>query len=157
MNPRTRSRTPASIGSNQASPANGSMLPPGVVVLSCSMAWSPPALERRTGSLLRTGDYAARRFHHLHDGTGWKTRGDWSRANFPQAHAGAARIVVQRSLRRPARARRGLRPRSRVEALTTFESGDRGRRDLRCVGKLAHTHQKRGPHPALRSVQLVTL
>src|SRR3954447_9476377 len=69
MNPRTRSRTPASIGSNQASPANGSMLPPGVVVLSCSMAWSPPALERRTGSLLRTGDYAATRFHHLHDGT----------------------------------------------------------------------------------------
>jgi hypothetical protein len=32
------------------------------------MAWSPPALERRSGSLQRTGDYAARRFHHLCDG-----------------------------------------------------------------------------------------
>src|SRR4051794_1330174 len=80
MNPRTRSRTPDSIGSNQASPANGPMLPSGVVMLSCSMAWSPPALERRTGSLLRTGDYAARRFHHLHDGTTFNTIEDLRRA-----------------------------------------------------------------------------
>jgi hypothetical protein len=33
------------------------------------MAWSPPALERRSGSLQRTGDYATSRFHHLRDGT----------------------------------------------------------------------------------------
>src|SRR4051812_38755788 len=69
MNPRTRSRMPASIGSNQASPENGSMPSACFVVLSCSMAWSPPALERRSGSLQRTGDYAATRFHHFRDGT----------------------------------------------------------------------------------------
>src|SRR5215217_5017813 len=46
MKPRMRSRKPASIGSNQASPANS---PSGLaaVVLSLSMAWSPPARQRR--------------------------------------------------------------------------------------------------------------
>jgi len=39
------------------------------LVLSCSMAWSPPACQRRIGSLQRAGDYAATRFHHLRDGT----------------------------------------------------------------------------------------
>src|SRR3954451_16056766 len=68
MNPRLRSRMPASIGANQASPAN-SPVPPAAVVLSCSMAWSPPALERRSGSLRQAGDYATTRFHHLRDGT----------------------------------------------------------------------------------------
>src|SRR4051794_22127126 len=68
MNPRMRSRMPASIGSNQASPAN-SPVPSAAVVLSCSMAWSPPALERRSGSLRQAGDYATTRFHHLRDGT----------------------------------------------------------------------------------------
>jgi len=33
------------------------------------MAWSPPALKRRHGSLQRTGDYATTRFHHLRDTT----------------------------------------------------------------------------------------
>src|SRR3954454_9735578 len=47
MNPRTRSRMPASIGSNQASPANSAGPSACVLVLSCSMAWSPPALQRR--------------------------------------------------------------------------------------------------------------
>src|SRR5215213_5924636 len=46
MKPRMRPRKPASIGSNQASPANS---PSGLaaVVLSLSMAWSPPARQRR--------------------------------------------------------------------------------------------------------------
>jgi hypothetical protein len=35
------------------------------------MAWSPPALERRSGSLRQAGDYATTRFHHLRDGTFW--------------------------------------------------------------------------------------
>src|SRR3954451_10606488 len=69
MNPRTRSRTPASIGSNQASPLNSSLPSVSAVVLFCPMAWSPPALERRSGALQRTGDYAASRFHHFRDGT----------------------------------------------------------------------------------------
>src|SRR4051794_40428745 len=68
MNPRMRSRMPASIGSNQACPAN-SPVPSATVVLSCAMAWSPPARQRRTGSLQRTGDYATTRFHHPRDGT----------------------------------------------------------------------------------------
>src|SRR4051794_38750118 len=68
MNPRMRSRMPASIGSNQASPANNPV-PSATVVLSCAMAWSPPACQRRTGSLQRTGDYATTRFHHPRDGT----------------------------------------------------------------------------------------
>src|SRR3954463_12117255 len=46
MKPRMRPRKPASIGSNQASPANSpSVL--AAVVLSLSMAWSPPARQRR--------------------------------------------------------------------------------------------------------------
>src|SRR5690349_18345462 len=46
MKPRIRPRKPASIGSNQASPENS---PSGLtaVVLSLSMAWSPPARQRR--------------------------------------------------------------------------------------------------------------
>ena len=65
----TRSRMPASIGSNQA-PANSSPVPSAPVVVLCSsMAWSPPALQRRPGSLLRTGNYATNQFHHIRDGT----------------------------------------------------------------------------------------
>src|SRR3954447_18213320 len=76
MNPRTRSRTPASIGSNQTSPANSSLPSISAVVLFCSMAWSPPALANAGhGSLQRTGDYAASRFHHSRDGTGGDTSG----------------------------------------------------------------------------------
>src|SRR3954466_2256261 len=46
MKPRMRPRKPASIGSNQAPPANS---PSGLaaVVLSLPMAWSPPARQRR--------------------------------------------------------------------------------------------------------------
>jgi len=33
------------------------------------MAWSPPACQRRNGSLLQAGDYATNHFHHIHDGT----------------------------------------------------------------------------------------
>src|SRR5215217_7223210 len=46
MKPRIRPRKPASIGSNQASPAN-SPSATADVVLSLFMAWSPPARQRR--------------------------------------------------------------------------------------------------------------
>ena len=69
MKPRTRSRMPASIGSNQASPANGAVLPGSVLVLSCSMAWSPPALQRRLWLVEQAGDYATPLFHHFRDAT----------------------------------------------------------------------------------------
>src|SRR5947208_1687600 len=69
MKPRTRPLIPASIGSNQASPANSS--PPfiRVVVLSCSMAWSPPARQRRSWLVEQVGGYAKPNFHHIRDGT----------------------------------------------------------------------------------------
>src|SRR3954462_2974709 len=62
MNPRTRSRMPASIGSNQASPANSAGPSACVLVLSCSMAWSPPALERRKWLVEQARDYAPNPF-----------------------------------------------------------------------------------------------
>src|SRR4051794_36368445 len=62
MNPRTRSRMPASIGSNQASPANSAGPSACVLVLSCSMAWSPPALERRKWLVGQARDYATNPF-----------------------------------------------------------------------------------------------
>src|SRR6185436_20477442 len=67
MNPRIRSRMPASIGSNQASPANKDAA--CVVVLSSPMAWSPPARQRRSWLVEQAGDYATFQFHHLRDGT----------------------------------------------------------------------------------------
>ena len=60
---------PASIGSNQASPAN-SVPSVFVVVLLSSMAWSPPALRRRKWLVEQARDYAATRFHHFRDCTG---------------------------------------------------------------------------------------
>src|SRR3954467_10327831 len=62
MNPRTRSRMPASIGSNQASPANSAGPSACVLVLSCSMAWSPPALERRKWLVEQARDYPTNPF-----------------------------------------------------------------------------------------------
>src|SRR3954467_8664016 len=69
MKPRTRSLIPASIGSNQASPANRSVPFIRVVVLSCSMAWSPPARQRRSWLVEQAGGYAQPNFHHIRDGT----------------------------------------------------------------------------------------
>src|SRR3954467_15614806 len=69
MKPRTRSLIPASIGSNQASPANRSVPFIRVVVLSCSMAWSPPARQRRSWLVEQAGGYAKPNFHHIRDGT----------------------------------------------------------------------------------------
>src|SRR3954464_801731 len=72
MNPRIRSRMPASIGSNQASPANkDAACAACVVVLSSPMAWSPPARQRRSWLVGQAGDYAPIQFHHLRDGTGF--------------------------------------------------------------------------------------
>src|SRR3954471_15228113 len=68
MNPRIRPRRPASIGSNQASPAN-SPCSAAALLLSLSMAWSPPALERRSWLVEQAGDYATQISHHTRDGT----------------------------------------------------------------------------------------
>src|SRR3954451_9346259 len=68
MNPRIRPRRPASIGSNQASPAN-SPCSAAALLLSLSMAWSPPALERRSWLVEQAGGYATRISHHTRDGT----------------------------------------------------------------------------------------
>src|SRR3954453_14763955 len=68
MNPRIRLRRPASIGSNQASPAN-SPCSAAALLLSLSMAWSPPALERRSWLVTQAGDYATQISHHTRDGT----------------------------------------------------------------------------------------
>ena len=56
MNPRTLSRMPASIGSNQASPANSIVPSAYVFVLFFSTAWSPPALKRRKWFVEQTRD-----------------------------------------------------------------------------------------------------
>jgi len=53
---------PASIGSNQASPANSAVPSACVFVLVSSMAWSPPALERRKWLVEQTRDYATNLF-----------------------------------------------------------------------------------------------
>jgi hypothetical protein len=37
------------------------------------MAWSPPALERRSWLVEQAGDYAATFSHHIRDGTGGET------------------------------------------------------------------------------------
>src|SRR3954465_9085192 len=68
MNPRIRLRRPPSIGSNQASPAN-SPCSAAALLLSLSMAWSPPALERRSWLVTQAGDYAPQISHHPPDGT----------------------------------------------------------------------------------------
>src|SRR5690242_15119460 len=67
MNPRIRSRMPTSIGSNQDSPVNKAAA--CAVVLSSSMAWSPPARQCRSWLVEQAGDYASFQFHHLRDGT----------------------------------------------------------------------------------------
>src|SRR3954453_6893539 len=69
MNPRIRLRRPASIGSNQASPAN-SPCSAAALLLSLSMAWSPPALERRSWLVTQAGDHAPQISPHTRDGTG---------------------------------------------------------------------------------------
>jgi len=57
-----QARMPASIGSNQASPANSAVPSACVFVLFSSMAWSPPALERRKWFVEQTRDYATNLF-----------------------------------------------------------------------------------------------
>jgi hypothetical protein len=60
----------ASIGSNQASPANkDTACAACVVVLSSPMAWSPSARQRRSWLVEQAGDYATIQFHYLRDGT----------------------------------------------------------------------------------------
>jgi len=57
------------------------------------MAWSPPALKRRHGSLQRTGDYATTRFHHLRDATLMK-RGLPARRGGERWHPAEVRRVL---------------------------------------------------------------
>src|SRR5260370_5559690 len=66
---RTRSRRPASIGSNQLSKrctaVSVSDCGRQVVVLFLVMAWSPPTYQRRNRLLDQAGDYAALIFQPL--------------------------------------------------------------------------------------------
>src|SRR4051812_26501670 len=68
MTPQIRPRRPASIGSNQASPAN-SACSAGPLLLSLSMAWSPPARQRRFWLAAQAGDYVTQISYHTRDGT----------------------------------------------------------------------------------------
>src|SRR4029078_4440214 len=74
MNSRTRSRTPASIGSNHPSrrPTAISASEPrtGNFVLLLVMAWSPPPHNAGIVWVSATGDYATFNSNHTPDGTG---------------------------------------------------------------------------------------
>src|SRR3954468_736317 len=87
MNPRIRLRRPASIGSNQASPAN-SPCSAAALLLSLSMAWSPPALERRSWLVTQAGDYATQISHHTRDGTLKKGLSGLSSSEKPRKNLG---------------------------------------------------------------------
>src|SRR3954467_11544743 len=91
MNPRIRLRRPASIGSNQASPAN-SPCSAAALLLSLSMAWSPPALERRSLLVTQTGEHATHTSHPTRDGP-------------PPVPLPRLWQAVQRALRHPAEPR----------------------------------------------------
>ena len=73
MNSRTRSRKPASIGSNQSSRravvGTASDCRAGEFVLLLVRAWSPPARERRIVGVSTPGDYATFNSNHTPDGT----------------------------------------------------------------------------------------
>src|SRR3954465_11129574 len=86
MNPRIRPRRPPSIGSNQASPEN-SPCSAVALLLSLSMAWSPPALERRSWLVEQAGDYATQISHHTRDGTPRPARASHTREDRMQFHA----------------------------------------------------------------------
>src|SRR6059058_4278445 len=79
MNSRTRSRKPASIGSNHSSrkPAAISASEPrtGNFVLLLVMAWSPPAHNAGIVWVSAPGDYATFNSNHTPDGTGSKAEG----------------------------------------------------------------------------------
>src|SRR3954453_15543496 len=97
---------PASIGSNQASPANkDAACAACVVVLSSPMAWSPPARQRRSWLVEKAGDSATFQFHHFRDGTAplrlavcvehteqWPARAD--RTRFAAVGAGRFRPAI---------------------------------------------------------------
>src|SRR5580692_9702225 len=76
MNSRTRSRKPASIGSNHSSrnPTAISGFEPrtGNFVLLFVMAWSPPAHNAGIVWVSAPGDYATFNSNHTPDGTGFR-------------------------------------------------------------------------------------
>src|SRR3954447_14043683 len=95
MNPRTRSRMPASIGSNQASPANkDAACAACTVVLSSPMAWSPPARQRRSWLVEQAGDYATLHFPHPRDGTIGQEQCPLAGQLFPDRFAAAGQAVI---------------------------------------------------------------
>src|ERR1700732_700647 len=81
MKSRTRSRKPASIGSNHSSrrPTAISASEPrtGNFVLLLVMAWSPPAHNAGIVWVSAPGDYATFNSNHTPDGTSQKAAADW--------------------------------------------------------------------------------
>src|SRR5260370_27197808 len=73
MNSRTRSRSPASIGSNQSSrrwtAVSACDCRVGEFMLLLVMAWSPPALKAGIVWVSAPGDYATFNSNHTPDGT----------------------------------------------------------------------------------------
>src|SRR2546423_10634661 len=73
MNSRTRSRKPASIGSNHSlrrpTPISASEPRTGNFVLLLVMAWSPPAHNAGNVRVSAPGDYATFNSNHTPDGT----------------------------------------------------------------------------------------
>src|SRR5436190_24036096 len=93
MNSRTRSRKPASIGSNHSSRRPTAISPSeprtGNFVLLLVMAWSPPAHNAGIVWVSAPGDYAPFNSNHTPDGTAARavqghaggTRPDWGKSD----------------------------------------------------------------------------
>src|SRR6202048_2784808 len=100
MNSRTRSRKPASIGSNHSSrnPTALSGFEPrtGNFVLLFVMAWSPPAHNAGIVWVSAPGDYATFNSNHTPDGTRW---GHANALEFPHPDADFGDAAVVSELR----------------------------------------------------------
>src|ERR1700680_4359616 len=100
MKSRTRSRKPASIGSNHASrrPTAISASEPrtGNFVVLLVMAWSPPAHNAGIVWVSAPGDYATFNSNHTPDGT----RGEGPPGQFVAGLSNAARSTLTEHLRR---------------------------------------------------------
>src|ERR1700755_2639254 len=100
MKSRTRSRKPASIGSNHASRRPTAISPSepraGNFVLLLVMAWSPPAHNAGIFSVSAPGDYATFNSNHTPDGTTEIAGAICSSEEFGQEHAYLLVVRVQR-------------------------------------------------------------
>src|SRR3954469_5834775 len=158
MKPRMRPRKPASIGSNQASPANS---PSGLaaVVLSLSMAWSPPARQRRALVVESQPETTSPHFQP-HPGRDrarlglWRRLGqrlalDWRLACGDEALPSAV-VVDSRSLRSaPSAWARGIDGGKLVKGIKLFVVSDRHGSLLDLELHPANTDDRAGTLPTL--------